>query len=229
MAVSQSSAMREAGTSRSARRRLRRRLSASHVLIAVVVILAFVLNLLVLQDRSATVLVAVADEPIAIGSPFDISLLRLEPINSSFAGLDSLLHEDNLQEFEGRVFTSAVEAGSPVTMSSLGTPGTTSGLRTMSLPVPIEHAAGGTIVHGDRVDVIAVDDAGADFVATGLEVVTVAESSGGVGTVSGYHVVVAVTATEALALSQALDNATMSLVKATGAAPLDVVEDSSDS
>ena len=220
MAVSHSSTMREAGTSQPARRRLSRRLSASHVLIAVVVILAFVLNLLVLQDRSSTVLVAVAEEPISVGSPFDTSSIRLVPIDARFEGLTALLHEGNLDEFEGHVFTKSVEAGSPVGIGSLGAKASVAGLRVMSLPVPVEHAAGGTLETGDSVDVISVGEPGAEFVATGLDVVGVAQPSGGVGSIAGYHVVVAVTSSQALALAEAMDAGDIELLKATGALPL---------
>ena len=45
----------------------------------------------------------------------------------------------------------------------------------MSIPVPVEHAAGARIVVGDRVDVITVTDGAARYVASDLLVVSHAE------------------------------------------------------
>lgn len=219
--MSPSPILEEAGSSQLARRRLGRRLSVTHILIAIVVILAFVLNLLVLQDRDSTVLVAVTDQVIAAGSIFDPELIRLEPVDSGFVGTPKLVNEDNIGDLAGSVFTRTVPAGSPVALDSLGIPGAANGLRTMSLPVAIEHAAGGALSEGDQVDVIAVEDGAASFVASGLEVVGVSDTSGGaIGSSSGYHVVVAVDAIEALSLAEALESGSIEIVRATGASPL---------
>ena len=84
MALTPSTKQREAGSPKPARRRTGRRPSATHVLIAVVVILAFVLNLIVLQDRDAAVLVAIAERPISTGSSLDADSIRLVPIDADF-------------------------------------------------------------------------------------------------------------------------------------------------
>lgn len=217
MAVTPSTTLREAGSSQTARRRWGRRLSVTHVVIAVVVILAFVLNLLVLQDRDATTLVAVADRPLTAGSALDPSTLRLVPVDSSFEGLPDLVTEEQLGELEGWVLSRSIASGGLIDDSALVAPGSISGLRSMSLPVPIEHAAGGALVNGDRVDVVSVVDGSAVFVAVDLEVVSVAESaSGAIGTVAAYHVVVNVDADEALALAEALDGGSVEIVRSTG-------------
>jgi hypothetical protein len=98
----------------------------------------------------------------------------------------------------------------------------------MSLPVPVEHAAGGSLVAGDRVDVIAVSDGVAGFVAVDLEVTSVADgASGAIGTVSSYHLVVNVDSDEALRLAEALAAGPVEIVRATGAERIE--EASSDS
>ena len=221
MTSSPSTKLREAGSSKPARRRSGRRLSATHVLIAVVVILAFVLNLLVLQDRSATTLVAIADRSIAAGNILELDAVRLVPVDSAFEGLGALLDEDDLARYEGWVVDRSIAEGSPVDASALTAPGPASGARSMSLPVPIEHAAGGSLSAGDRVDVIAVQDGVAGFVAVDLEVIRVAETAtGSIGVTGTYHVVVAVEADEALRLAEALEAGSMELIRSTGAAEI---------
>jgi Flp pilus assembly protein CpaB len=219
---SPSTTQREAGSLRPARRRLSRRLSASHVVIAIVVILAFVLNLLVLHDRDATSLVAVAAEPIAAGSELDPATLRLVPVDSGFEALPGLVTGADLAHLEGWMTARPIPEGGLIERSAMVEPGSASGLRTMSLPVPVEHAAGGSVVPGDRVDVIAVIDGTAQYVAGDLEVVSVAAgSSGGIGSIAAYHVVVSVDAAEALALAQAMDSGSIEIVRSTGAEPIE--------
>lgn len=227
MGMAPSSALREAGSPTPARRRSGRRPSATHVLIAVVVILAFVLNLLVLQDRSATTLVALADRPLVAGSTLEASAVRLVPVDSTFEGLDSLVTEDELSQYEGWVMARSVVAGSPLAAGDVTDPGSAPGLRSMSLPVPVEHAAGGSLVVGDRVDVISVLDGAARFIGTGLEVVSISDGdSGSIGSVSAYHVTVAVDPDQALRLAEALDAGSLELVRSTGSDQ--VFEDSDD-
>ena len=221
MTVSPSTELREAGSHQSARRRIGRRLSSTHVLIAVVVILAFVLNLLVLQDRSATTLVAVAEERLIAGSVLDPGDLRLVPVDSGFEGLSDLVSEGEIAALDGSVLSRSIEPGGLVDQSALLPPGSDSGLRSMSLPVPSEHAAGGALTPGDRVDVISVIDGKASYIATDLAVVSVAaDSSGAIGTISEYHLVVSVEADEALDLAQALDRGSLEVLRSTGAEPI---------
>lgn len=218
MTLSPSSKLREAGSPKPARRRSGRRPSATHLLIAVVVILAFVLNLLVLQDRSSTTLVAVASQPLSTGSIFDPAAVRLVPVDSDFEGLGSLVDEGDLAGFEGWVVSRGIPAGGLVDRNALVEADAAAGLRSMSLPVPVEHAAGGALLPGDRVDVISVTDGVAGYVATALEVTGVGEpGAASIGASSQYHVVVAVTAEEALALAEALASESIEIVRATGA------------
>lgn len=213
-----SSRLREAGSPRAARRRIGRRLSLTHVLIAVVVVLAFVLNFLVLQDRSSTTLVAVADQALTTGSPLDTSTLRLVPVESGFEGLPDLVTEEELGALEGWVLSRSVGAGGLINEAVVVAPGSTAGLRSMSLPVPVEHAAGGALVAGDRIDVISVVDGSARYVATDLEVTSVSggSASGGIGAVSAHHVVVNVGAEDALVLAEAMEAGSIEILRSTG-------------
>ena len=218
MTLSPSTERREAGSPTPARRRLGRRLSATHVGIAVVVILAFVLNLLVLQDRSSTTLLAVADRALVTGTVIDRSSIRLVPVDSDFEGISRLVTEDHLAGLEGFVLARPIPEGGLLDLPALVRPGSESGLRSMSLPVSVEHAAGGSLATGDRVDVIAVVDGTARFVAVDLEVISASETgSGAIGSISSYHVVVNVDADEALELAEALAGGPVEVLRATGA------------
>lgn len=218
MTLSPSTKAREAGSPTPAGRRIGRRLSATHVLIAIVVILAFVLNLLVLRDRSSTTLVAVADQPLTTGSVVTQDSIRLVPLDSGFEAIEQMITEDDLATFIGWVVGRPLAEGEVLGVSALVEPGEGPGLRSMSLPVPIEHAAGGSIVAGDRVDVISVVDGQARFVANDLEVTGVADpASGGIGMAGAHHIVVAVTAEQALELATALQSGSLEVVRSTGA------------
>lgn len=222
MTVSPSTKAREAGSPRPTRRRLGRRLSATHVVIAVVVILAFVLNLIVLQDRDETVLVAIADESLVAGSHLEPGSLRVVPIDADFAGLPDLITEDELAGLDGWVLARSVPREGLLDESMLVRPGPGSGMRSMSIPVPVEHAAGGGLVPGDRVDVISVVDGSARFIAVDLEVLAISDtSSGPIGSTSDYHLVVGVSPSDALGLAQAISAGSLEVIRSTGAVPAD--------
>ncbi|MFV1960945.1 MAG: hypothetical protein ACC658_03845 [Acidimicrobiia bacterium] len=218
MTSAPSKVLRKAGTSQPARRPVKRRLSASHFLIALVVVLAFVLNFLALQDRTATTLVAVADRPISAGSAFSVDSVRLVPVPAGFEGLESLVEQAQLSGFEGWVVERSIPVGGLLNLSVFVEPGAPSGLRSMSLPIEVAHAAGGTIVAGDRVDVISVLDGSATYVATDIEVIGSSDLDGGsFGSVGDYHIVVAVDARQALDLAEALESSSLEIIRSTGA------------
>jgi Flp pilus assembly protein CpaB len=212
--------MREAGTSQPAGRRMRRRLSASHILVALTVVLAFVLNILALQDRSASILVAVADRPISAGSVLSVDMVRLVSISTGFEGLDTLVTQGDIPAYSGWVVQRAIPAGGVLDRASLAEPGAPSGRRSMSLPIPMARAAGGTIVAGDRVDVITVSDGTARYVVAGVDVVSVPSAGSGAFGAPDYHLVVAVDADQALALAGAMELGGIDVVRSTGAPPV---------
>jgi Flp pilus assembly protein CpaB len=197
---------------------VRRRPSLSHILIALAAVLAFGFNYLALQNRDASTMVAVATAPIADGTPFAADLVRYVPLPSDFEGITHLIAEPDLAGLDGWIVSRSVAKGELVDRAIVIRPGANNGLRTMSIPVPIEHAAGETLVIGDRVDVISMVDEVPTFVALDLEVVSIAETSeGGLSGVGPYHVVVAVTSEEALALARAIDDGSIEIIRSTGA------------
>lgn len=212
---------REAGTSQPASRSTRRRPSASHLLVAFAVVLAFVLNILALQGQGASVLVAVADQPIAAGTPLTAEMVRLVPVDAGFEGVESLLGESEVASRIGWIVQRAVAESGVLEKAALAEAVSASGLRAMSVPVPIPRAAGGTIVTGDRIDIIAVRDDLARYVISGVEVLAVAGGGAGFSSVD-HHLVVAVNADQALALAGAIATGAIDVVRSTGAP--DIVE-----
>jgi Flp pilus assembly protein CpaB len=185
-------------------------------------VLAFGLNYLALQNRDATSLVAVAAVPIAEGSPFDSEKVRLAPLPADFEGLRHLLTEEDVAGLDGWIVGRSLAEGEPIGRSDLLRPGGGGGLRTMSIPVSVEHAAGATIVVGDRVDVISIVGEAPTFVATDLEVVSIGEAAQTGLTASGpYHVVVAVNPDQALSLARAIAEGSLEVLRATGAPAID--------
>ena len=214
-----STRMRDAGTSGSILTRPRRRPSGSHILIAVAAVLAFALNVIALQDRSATTLVAVAKHPISIGDSVDAQDVRFVSIPARFEALGSLVSQEELGE--GSVAARHLGEGELIVSSALAKEAAKSGLRTMSVPVAPAHASGGRISLGDRVDVISVLDGQPEFVAVDLEVVGTAEAARtGLAGFGDYFVVVALDDREALILAAALERGSIEIVRSTGAAPV---------
>jgi Flp pilus assembly protein CpaB len=192
----------------------------SHILIGVAVVLAFGLNLLALRGRDATVLVAVADKAIPEGTAIDGDAVRFVPMAADFDALSALVTESELESVEGRVASRSFDEGALLDESALIAGGVDDGLRTMSIPVPVEHAAGARVVVGDRVDVISLVEGTARFVATDLLVVSHAEpGSTGLGG-SSYFVTVALDADQALALAEAIGAGSVEVVRSTGASPV---------
>ncbi len=218
MDTSPSVITREAGTSAPTVRSARYRPSLSHIAIASAVVLAFVLNFLALQSRDATTLVAIADSSIAAGSPLTPDIVRLVPLSADFEGLDHLVGESDLEDLDGWIVGRSVREGELIDRSLVVRPGAGEGLRTMSIPVPVEHAAGATLVIGDRVDVISMVGEEPAFVATDLEVVSIADTmQTGLSGAGPYHVVVGVSPEQALALARAIADGSLEMLRSTGA------------
>lgn len=187
-------------------------------MIAIAAVLAFGLNYLALQNRDATTSVAIADQPIAEGTAFSADLLRLVPMPTDFEGIHHLIAEADLGELEGWIVSRSVAEGELFDRSIVVAPGGGDGLRTMSIPIAVEHAAGATLVVGDRVDVISVIDAIPSYVAVDLEIVAIADTAQeGLAGAGAYHIVVAVDSDEALALAGAIDDGSIEVIRSTGA------------
>jgi Flp pilus assembly protein CpaB len=188
----------------------------------VVALLAFALNYLALQDRDATVMVAVAARPLAAGSLLVPDDVRLVPVASDFAGVGSMLTEAELADRDGWVLDRPVAADGVIDEGMLVEPSAPSGLRAMSIPVDVEHAVGGGLGPGDRIDIISTADGESTFVVTDVGVLSVADQSTAVlGGIGAFHIVVAVDAEQALSLARALADDEFEVIRSTGAPPVE--------
>lgn len=213
---------REAGASGPAGRNLRRRPSLPHILIAFAAILAFAFNFLALQDRDSTQLVAVAARPLPAGAGLDSSAIEWIEIDSDFVSLEALVVQSEMAQVDVSVTARALSAGELIGESALVPAGSATGLRTMSVPIDPEHAAGATLVVADRVDVISIVEGQPTFVATDLEVVDVSQASqSGIAGSGANYVLVAVSADDALALARAIEDGSIEIVRSSGAMPIE--------
>ena len=194
---------------RGPRRSVGERVTIGHVAPIVVGLVAALLVLLTLKDRSATTQVLVASREIPAGSAVTAANTHMVVMHSSDAALHTgLLGPSALNG--SWVASSPIVAGDPITRSEVvnGSPGS-EGLGAMSIPVPMSEADGGRLVVGDRVDVVAVDAGGVRYVAQDLRVVAVPSTSSGgaLGATtsnSNYYVVVAVDRPTALKVAAAV-------------------------
>jgi hypothetical protein len=207
-----------------ARRRspLGSRLTFAHVAPVLLAVVAFVLGLVVLQQRSATVLVPVASRAINAGDRVTPGSVRLVRVHAQDAEARAgLVAPGDLAASAGWVASVLIRAGDPITRSEVTKPAGPAGLGSMSLQVPVEHADGGALRLGDRVDVIGQVNGTAQYQARGLQVLAVASQDRSGGLVAagsgGYFVVVAVDSTTALRLAQAVD------ARGSGAGVVDIV------
>ncbi len=207
------------------RRGLLSRFSAAHGLMVASAMLAFVLVAVVLGDRDETVVVAVARADMAPGDVVTAADVRWSELPASSPLARQFVARADLA---GTAWVAAgpVAAGQPLRRSDLVPPAAADGLRSLSIPVAKEHAVGGALRAGDRVDVIDVTDTGASYAAAGLSVAKVAgtASAGGITAGSGrdYFVVVRVDAEQALALARAMADGKVEVVRSTGALPVPV-------
>jgi Flp pilus assembly protein CpaB len=219
-----------AGTaSQPARRPGRRRLSKGHWVALVVGLLAALVNIAVLRDRRDTRAVAVARERIEAADRVTSGMVRWVEVPADSPLAEGLVDEAALAG--ERVATRPIDAGEPLTAGALATDLVGEGLRSMSIPVAREHAAGGRLRPGDRVDVIDVADGEPTYAVTGAEVLAVGnESAGALDASPGrFHVVVAVDDQEALRLAAALADEKLEVIRSTGATPVEAsAADTSD-
>ena len=214
------------------RRPLLSRFSTAHGLMVLSGLLTLILVVSATKGSNARVMVAAASGDIPAGAPLTGARLHAVdlPADSNLAGLTVLWDRIGLGD---QVAARPIGAGELLRPSDLvaGAGSGSSQLRGMSIPVKQERAVGGALRVGDRVDVIDVVDGTARWVVTGAQVIEVpapAASKGIVRDAGGvYHVVVEVSAGEALALAEALTHDTVSVIRSTGAPPPDATSGSS--
>jgi Flp pilus assembly protein CpaB len=195
-----------------------RRLAKGHWVALTLGLLAFLVNMAVLRDRRETVRVAVADQEITAFSELSDDVVRYVEVPAEVAESMDLADADDVAA--GIYTTDNLQEGVPLTLAETVEELPHEGLRSMSIPVGREHAAGGDLSPGDRVDVIRVSDDGqAEYAAADVEVLAVGDDGGGgLGEqATQFHVVVAVDEAEALSIAEALGADQVEVVRSTGA------------
>ena len=183
-------------------------------------LVTFVLVANALRSRDATVDVAVARADVAPGSVVSPGAIRSASLPASSSLRGAIVAPEDLDA--GRwVALRRIAAGEPVLRSALAKAAAPGGQRAMSVPISPDHAAGGDLNIGDRVDVIDADGPQASYVVRNAEVIGVAprrSASGFTSASSGqFYVTIAVDAEPALRLASAIRAGKLEVVRATGA------------
>lgn len=202
------------------RRRILARLSFGHVVMIVSGLLAFLLTFSLLRAREETTPVAVAARDIPAGTPVDARSFRFTEVRVEDDVLATLLRPGELEAVTGWVAASTIRAGDLVSRSDLRPAAAPGGLGAMSIPVEREHAVGGALAPGDRVDVIEVREGVARYLVQGAEVLAVgSQDRGGFveGSIGTFSVTIAVDAQAALDIARAIREAGVEIVRTTGA------------
>jgi Flp pilus assembly protein CpaB len=185
-------------------------------------VLAFVTNLMVLRGLDETRPAIVATERIEAGriiAADDLSVAEVDVADALYA---TLLPGQQSQGLVGMVAARTIAAGHLLGVDDLRPASAPSSQRAISIPIDIEHAVGGGIEPGDRVDLIAVIDGSPQYILTGTEVLEVPSAArGSLTTATGYFVVVAVDAQEALAVAAAIHSGEIEIVRSSGASPVE--------
>ncbi|MDP9389220.1 MAG: RcpC/CpaB family pilus assembly protein [Actinomycetota bacterium] len=162
------------------------------------------------------VLVAVAARDIAAGEAVGAGDFRFSEVATSSRVLATLVPRKDLAALDGAIATRGIVEGSPLLRADLVAPAAGGVQRAMSLPVEREHAVGGALRPGDRVDVI--DGAEGSYVVTNTEVLAVPNLSSGTLSATGdYAITIAVDAQGALRLAAAIAGGKVEVVRSTGA------------
>ena len=197
------------------------RLTASHLLMVLAAVLAFATNLMVLRGQEETREAVIATGRIEAGrviAPTDLTVAEVDVDDGLFA---TLLPGQQSQTLVGMVATRTIEAGHLLSVDDVRPVAAPSAQRALSIPIEIEHAVGGGLVAGDRIDLIAVGESGPEYVLVGAEVLEVPSTARGSLTgATGFFVVVAVDDQQALAVAAAIRSGEIEIARSTGSSPV---------
>lgn len=196
-----------------ARRSLVSRLSIGHVVMILAGLVAIVLNLAFLRSGTETINVTVAGQSIEAGTVLMEDHIRSVQVGDAGELVQGLLTEESAQGLFGSVLARDIEAGEPIRRSDLRPTGSSLALREYSIEVDPAAAAGGSVQATDVVDIIAVIDDRAFYVAAGLDVVRVKADTGGGDDI----IVLSVDDRTALQIESARAAGSIAVVRSTGA------------
>ncbi len=210
---------------RDRRTRRSRNLSFGHVLMLIAGVIGFGLTMLVLNQDSQTVQVAVAVDDLPTGTDLTEGAFEITdfPANSEFG--TQFATAERLAG-ESMRLVQPVAAGAPIPLTALVASGGGAERSEFSVPVQSDKLPGGGLAIGDRVHVLAViSQSGttySTFVATDVEVVAVPGSgrSGALaGTTGGDFVTIALTEDQLLTVTAAQGLGDLELARTNAAAP----------
>jgi Flp pilus assembly protein CpaB len=190
----------------------------AHALMLASGALAFLFVMIVLGERAATITVAVAGADLEPGIVLADGDVRLVDLPAAAAAFEGLLPADAVRSAGPWTLRVPLVAGAPLREGDVAGPDV-AGPRVLSFTLERGRAAGGRLAAGDRIDVIAVGERGAGYVAAALPVLA-AEGEAAIGR-SALTLSVAVEPSQALRLVEALEGDGVYLVRSTGAGPLD--------
>ena len=212
------------GPGRIRRRNPLTRVSAAHLLMVLAAVLAFATNLVVLRNLDQTRAVVVAAIDLPAGREIESTHLRAVEVDVDEEVYATLIPWAVSTSLVGQVTAHPIGEGALVEAEDFRDPSGPAGLRSMSIPIDAEHAVGGELGSGDRIDLILVGDEGPRYVLAAAEVLAVSPTGEMGALASGdFYIVVAVNADEALLVAEAIRDGRIEVVRSTGS---DLVESS---
>jgi Flp pilus assembly protein CpaB len=190
-------------------------------------VLGALLTLNVLRAADSTTPVLVAARDLTPGSVIGDDAVRVAHIHADGDVLAPLLPAAAMEQLRGQVATTSVAEGSLLSREQFTGADAGGASRLMSFPLPRARAVAGQLDAGDAVDVLAVErDTGrSGYVVTNLQVVAIeGGSSGPLDTEGDLTITVSVAPRDATRIAAALEVATVTVVRSTGAAPLTDIE-----
>jgi Flp pilus assembly protein CpaB len=187
-------------------------------------LLGALLTLGVLHSANNTQPMLAAARDIPPGTVIDGGVLRIARVHADRTTLATLFASKELASLRGHVAVADIPAGALVTRAAVRSASYGEAPRAMSFPIPRNRAVDGALDSGDRVDVLAVQRTSgrSGYVATDVQVLAFSSHDSGPlqGSNDDASVTLAVDAPAAARIASALETGTITLVRATGAAPL---------
>ncbi len=186
-------------------------------------LVAALLTLTALRAADHTTPMLAAAHDIAPGTVIDSQALRVARIHADATTLATLIDSDQLDAVRGRVAVEDIPAGTLLTRAAIRSTTEGEAPRAMSFPIPRTRAVGGALGAGDRVDVLAVqrNSGRPSYVATAVEVLEFdLQDNGPLPGSDDASVTIAVDSASAARIVSAIETGTVTLVRATGAAPV---------
>ncbi|MDQ3501353.1 MAG: RcpC/CpaB family pilus assembly protein, partial [Actinomycetota bacterium] len=186
-------------------------------------VLAFVTNVMVLRSQEETRPVVVAASAIEAGRTLSATDFKVAEVDLEDDLFARLIPWEQASGLSGMVAARAIGAGQMVVAADVRSPAAPNGLRAISIPIDPEHAVGGALIAGDRIDLISVTEEASTYVLADVEVLAVpAEARSSLTGAGGYYLVVAVNADQALAVADAIRGGQVEIVRATGSTVIEV-------